>query len=153
MGPLLWNLGPCGSVVKSPPASAGAQVSSLDQEAPLGKEMAVYSSILAWKILWTEEPGGLPSMGSQRVGNNLATEHAKKRYQRAGSVSLSLSVKGGHSKKAVTGQPEREASSGDQIGQHLNLGLTSLQNCKDEIAFKGTQSLVFLLWHPELTNK
>ena len=49
MGPLLWNLGPCGSVVKSPPASAGAQVSSLDQEAPLGKEMAVYSSILPGK--------------------------------------------------------------------------------------------------------
>ena len=66
---------------------------------------------------------------------------------------LSLSVKGGHSKKAVTGQPESEASSGDQIGQHLYLGLTSLQNCKDGIAFKGTQSLVFLLWHPELTNK
>ena len=90
MGTSLWNLGPCGSVVKSPSASAGAQVSSLDQEAPLGKEMAVYSSILAWKIPWTEEPGGLPSMGSQRVGFNLATEHAKKRYQRAGSLSLSL---------------------------------------------------------------
>ena len=38
--------------------------------------MATYSSILAWEIPWTEEPGGLQSMGSQRVGHDLATEHA-----------------------------------------------------------------------------
>ena len=37
--------------------------------------MATHSSILAWKIPWTEEPGGLQSTGSQRVGHNLATEH------------------------------------------------------------------------------
>ena len=37
--------------------------------------MATHSSILAWKILWTEEPGGLQSMGSRRVRHNLATEH------------------------------------------------------------------------------
>ena len=37
---------------------------------PLEKEMAAHSSILAWKISWTEEPGGLQSMGSQRVGHN-----------------------------------------------------------------------------------
>ena len=42
-------------------------VQSLDQEVPLEKEMATHSSTLAWKILWTEEPGRLPSMGSQRV--------------------------------------------------------------------------------------
>ena len=39
----------------------------------LEKVMATHSSILAWKIPWTEEPGGLQSMGSQRVGHNLAT--------------------------------------------------------------------------------
>ena len=38
------------------------------------KEMATHSSILAWRIPWTEEPGKLQSMGSQRVGHNLATE-------------------------------------------------------------------------------
>ena len=38
--------------------------------------MATHSSILAWKIQWTEEPGELQSMGSQRVGHNWATEHA-----------------------------------------------------------------------------
>ena len=40
------------------------QVRSLGQEDPLEKEMATHSSILAWKIPWTEEPGGLPSLGS-----------------------------------------------------------------------------------------
>ena len=43
-------------------------VPSLGQEDPLEKEMATHSSILAWRIPWTEEPGGLPSMESQRVG-------------------------------------------------------------------------------------
>ena len=45
-----------------------AWVRSLGQEDPLEKEMATHSSILAWRIPWTEEPGGLQSMGSQRVG-------------------------------------------------------------------------------------
>ena len=45
-------------------------VGSLDQEDPLEKEMATHSSILAWRIPWTEEPGGLQSTGSQRVGHN-----------------------------------------------------------------------------------
>ena len=43
------------------------QVCSLGWEDPLEKEMATYSSILAWRIPWTEEPGGLQFMGSQRV--------------------------------------------------------------------------------------
>ena len=45
-----------------------ARVRSLGQEDPLEKEMVTHSSILAWKIPWMEEPGGLQSMGSQRVG-------------------------------------------------------------------------------------
>ena len=44
------------------------QVWSLGQEDPLKKEMAIHSSILAWRIPWTEEPGGLQSVGLQRVG-------------------------------------------------------------------------------------
>ena len=47
------------------------QVRSLSQEDPPEKEMTTHSSILAWRIPWTEEPGGLQSMGSQRVGYNL----------------------------------------------------------------------------------
>ena len=46
-------------------------VQSLDQEDPLEEEMATHSSILAWRMLWTEEPGGLQSMRSHRVRHNL----------------------------------------------------------------------------------
>ena len=48
-------------------------VQYLGQEDPLGKEMETHSSILALEIPWTEEPGGLQSMGSQRVGHDLVT--------------------------------------------------------------------------------
>ena len=46
------------------------RVKSLGWEDPLEKEMATHSSLLAWKIPWTEKPGGLQSMGSQRVGHD-----------------------------------------------------------------------------------
>ena len=46
------------------------QVQSLGQQDPLEKRMATHSSILAWRIPWTEEPGGLQPMGSQRVGHD-----------------------------------------------------------------------------------
>ena len=54
--------------VKNPPAVRETGLQSLGQEDPLEKEMATHSSILAWKIPWTEDPGGLQSMGSQRAG-------------------------------------------------------------------------------------
>ena len=57
-------------IAKNLPAMKETQVQSLGQEAPLEKEMAAHSSILAWRIPWTEEPGRLKSMGSQRVGHN-----------------------------------------------------------------------------------
>jgi len=57
-------------VVKNLPAMQKTWVQSLGQEDSLEKEMAAYSSILAWEILWTEEPGRLQSMGSQRVRHN-----------------------------------------------------------------------------------
>ena len=50
---------------------------SLGQEEPLEEERAIHSSILAWEIPWTEEPGGLQSRGLQRVGHNLVSEHAQ----------------------------------------------------------------------------
>ena len=68
---VLSKLGsPCGSVVKNPPEMQETQVRSLDREDPLEKGTAAHSSILAWGIPWTEEPGGLQSMGSQRVGHD-----------------------------------------------------------------------------------
>ena len=54
------------------------QVLPLGREDPLEKEMAAHPSILAWRIPWTEEPGGLQSTGSQGVGYDLATEHARR---------------------------------------------------------------------------
>ena len=50
------------------------------QEDPLEKKMATHSSFLAWRIAWTEEPGGLQSMGSQAVRQGWATEHESNRY-------------------------------------------------------------------------
>ena len=53
--------------VKNLPAMQETWVRSLGQEGPLEKEMAIHSSTLAWRIPWTEKPGRLQSMGSQRV--------------------------------------------------------------------------------------
>ena len=57
-------------MVKNLPAMQEIQAQSLGWEDALGKEMATCSSILAWRIPWTEEPGGLQSVGSQRVGHD-----------------------------------------------------------------------------------
>ena len=54
-------------MIKNLPTMLETQVQSLGQEVSLGKGMAMHSSILAWRTPWTEEPGGLQSMGSQRV--------------------------------------------------------------------------------------
>ena len=58
---------PGGSMVKNSPANAGDASSIPGLGRSQGEEMATHSSILAWEILWTEEPGGLQAMGSQRV--------------------------------------------------------------------------------------
>ena len=59
-------------MVKNPPANAGdiREAGSSSREDPLEEGMATHSSILLWRILWTEEPGGLQSMGSQRAGHD-----------------------------------------------------------------------------------
>ena len=56
--------------VKHLPAVQETWVRSLGWEDPLEKKMATHSSILAWRILWTEEPDGLQSMGSQSIGHD-----------------------------------------------------------------------------------
>ena len=57
-------------MVKNLPAMQETQVQALGREDPLEEDMVTGSSSLAWRILWTEEPGGLPSTGSQRVGHD-----------------------------------------------------------------------------------
>ena len=81
----VWGLGQVGNAVelglrsgtslvaqtvKNLPAVRETWVPSLGREDPLEEGMATHSSILAWRIPWTEEPGGLQSMGSQRVGHD-----------------------------------------------------------------------------------
>ena len=61
-------------MVKNPPAMQEMWVRSLGREDPLEQEVVIHSSILAWEISWTEEPGGLQPMGLQRVGRDLVTE-------------------------------------------------------------------------------
>ena len=62
-----WGASLVAQTVKNLPAIQKTQVQSLGQEDALEKGMATHSSILAWRIPWTEEPGGLQSMGWQRV--------------------------------------------------------------------------------------
>ena len=57
-------------MVKSLPTMWEVQVQSLGWDDPLEKGMATHSTILAWRTPWTEEPGGLQSMGSQRIGHD-----------------------------------------------------------------------------------
>ena len=66
---------PGGSVVKNLPAMQETQVQSLGWEDPLEEEMATHSSILAWRISWTEESGGLQSDGVAKESDNLVTKH------------------------------------------------------------------------------
>ena len=69
-------------MVKNLPAMQETWVRSLGQEDPLGKGMATHINILAWEIPWTEEPGGLQSMGLQRVGYNLVMKQQLVHYIR-----------------------------------------------------------------------
>ena len=57
-------------MAKNPPAIWETWIQPLGREDPLEEGMATHSSILAWRIPWTEEPGGLQSMGSQRIGHD-----------------------------------------------------------------------------------
>ena len=67
-------------MVKNLPTVQKTWVRFLGQEDPLEKEMATHSRILPWEIPWTEEPGGLQSTGSQRIGYKLVTEQQQKQH-------------------------------------------------------------------------
>ena len=79
--------------VKCLPTMQETRVRSLGREVPLEKKMATHSSILAWKIPWTEESGRLQSMGSQRVGHDWATSlHFTSSVIRVSSAYLRLLI-------------------------------------------------------------
>ena len=67
---------PGAQIVKNPPTMQETWVWSLGWKDPLEEDKATHSSILAWRISWTEEPGGLQSKGSQRIGHDWATKHS-----------------------------------------------------------------------------
>ena len=71
---------PGGLAVKNPPANAGDMGSIPGSGRSPGEEMATHSSILAWRMPWTEEPGGLQSMGLRRVGHNKGTEQQQEAF-------------------------------------------------------------------------
>ena len=74
---LLFRGFPGGSVIKNSPAKQEIWVQSLGWEDPLEKEMATHPRILAWEILWTEEPDTLQSKGLQRVRHDLETKQQR----------------------------------------------------------------------------
>ena len=77
------------------------QVLSLGWEDPLEKEKATHSSILSWRIPWTEEPSSLQSIGSHRVRHDLATEHALPQWESQGLSSSSWILFKGRREEAV----------------------------------------------------
>ena len=79
---------PVARLVKNVPAMQETWVQSPGREDPLEKEMAAHSSLLAWRIPWTAEPGGLQSTGSQRVGHDRARRHTIKRCVPRQSVTV-----------------------------------------------------------------
>ena len=66
----LYRASPVAQTITNPPAMQKTCVRSLGQEDPLQKGMVTHTSVLAWRIPWTEEPGGLQSTGSQKVRHN-----------------------------------------------------------------------------------
>ena len=70
----LWGFLGGSGVNKESAWTQEMQVQFLGREDPLEEEIVMHSNILAWRILWTEEPGGLQSLGSQRVGHDLASK-------------------------------------------------------------------------------
>ena len=72
---IIWNSASLAQTVKKLPAMQDTWVRSLVWEDTLEKEMATHSSILAWRIAWTEEPGGLQSIGCKESDTTEATEH------------------------------------------------------------------------------
>ena len=82
-----------------------ARVQSLGQEDSLEKEMATHSSILAWRIPWTEEPGRLQSMGSQRVGHNLSNLACTHVFSRGTEMDFYNNVNSNFTHKMLADEP------------------------------------------------
>ena len=117
-------------MVKNPPAMLETRVQSLGWEDPLEKGKATHSSTLAWRIPWTEEPGGLQSMRSQRAGHDGAT----KRSTYADHVRL------------VTVTASREAGRETEIGMERQ-GIWNVSMFIHFIIIQSMKELHLPRWH------
>ena len=95
-------------------------VRSLGGEDPVEEEIATYFSILAWEISLTEEPCGLQSMGLKRVGQGLATEHARG-YMHEGKGIIHWEIREDHSKQGKSRAKERVCEEGRQMSVVLSV--------------------------------
>ena len=134
-------------IVKNLPAMQGTQVWSLGGEDPLEKEMITHSSILAWRIPWTKDPGRLQSTGSQRVRYDWVTNTAFKRGSRG---NLAPSMRWGHSQKKAT---QKTAFTKTQLCWYPDLGLLAIRTVKNEfLLFINYLVCGILLCYPEWTK-
>ena len=120
--------------VKNPPAMQVTRIRSLGQEDPLEKGMATYSSILAWEILWTEEPGGLQSMGSES--------------QICSQAQDTFSIISGDSPCCTT--PLRRLCAQDSL--HPSLPLAPKDKCSLEEQFTGLRTVKKTSLHSQSTG-
>ena len=150
---------PHGSVVKNLPAMQETQetrVWPLGGEDPLEKEMATHFSILAWKIPWTEESGGLQSIGSQRVGRRLRDwthEGLRNRDSQSPADSLLVTLE---THLALPGRAEtlRSPGTGNQIEGTCPLEIlaNAQKTHKDVPAYLCTSKKYFLKRHIKNRN-
>ena len=130
------------------------QHQSLGWEDSLAYEMATCSSIFAWKIPWTEEPGGLPSPGSQRVSHDSTRTHMPLWEEDTPEVSSCMyrgKARCIHSKKAADSKPRREASPEMDLAGFLisNFQPLELWDSKSVLS-RPVYSILF--WQPRLTR-
>ena len=144
--------------VKKPPAVQETGLQSLGWEDPLAKGMATHSSILVWRILWTEEPGGLQSRGLQTVRNNWATNtrsraaaslrHWKSRHQR----TLRLGQRFATTNAVYTVCPGRSANISLDINIDERITKWLMFECNQRTTSKPDISPTFLPSYRTLTS-
>ena len=117
-------------------------VRPLGWEDPLGKEMATHSSILAWRIPWTEEPGRLRSMGLQRVGHYWATSLSLLRSSLKGFPGGSAGKESACNAGDLGSVPGLERSPGE--GKHYPLQYSGLENSMDWTVHGVARSQIWL---------
>ena len=128
--------------VKSLPARRETWIRSLSWEDPLEKEMATHSSILTWKIPWTEEPGGLQSIRLQRVGHDWVT-----------SLSLSIKSEGESFLDFPGGSAGKEsACNAGDLGSILGLGISPAEGKGYPLQYSGLENSMDCIVHGVTKN-